>query len=169
MEVGMNPVIGMRKSWHDVMQIDAPPARVFPLLCPVREYEWIESWRCQVLYSESGVAEEGCVFRTNFEDAGQMTWIVSRYEAPWRIEFSCVVPGSYTMRLKLELSAHGTGTTLVWTREFTATDPAGERWVAAYTATQHQAMMEMLARTLKHYLSTGTMLHDTHTQAQPVE
>lgn len=165
----MNPVIGLRKRWRDVMQIDALPAQVFPLLCPVREYEWIESWRCEVLYSKSGVAEEGCVFRTSFDNDGEMTWIVSRYEAPWKIEFSCVVPGSHTMRLMLELSAHGMGTTLVWTREFTATDPAGERWVAAYTGARHQAMMEMLERTLKHYLSAGTMLRDAQAQAQSVE
>jgi hypothetical protein len=169
MEVDMKPVLGVRKCWQYVMQIDAPPERVFPLLCPVLEYDWIEDWRCEVLYTASGVAEEGCIFRTRLKPDGEMTWIVSRYEAPWRIEFACFVPGSHTMQLKLELRSHGAGTTLLWTREFTATDPAGENWVEERSGIEHQAMMERLERMLKHYLSTGTMLRAAPVVTQPVQ
>ena len=165
----MKPVFGVRKSWQDAMQLDAPPERVFPLLCPVREYDWIEDWRCKMIYAESGVAEEGCIFRTSIEPGGQMTWIVSRYEAPWRIEFACFVPGSHTMRLKLELLTQGDGTTLLWTREITSTDPAGEGWVAEQSGSAHQSNMEKLERMLKHYLSTGTMLRVVPPAVQPVQ
>jgi hypothetical protein len=135
----------------------------------VLEYDWIEDWRCEVLYTESGVAEEGCIFRTHFLPEGQMTWIVSRYEAPWRIEFACFVPGSHTMQLKLELRSHGAGTTLLWTREFTATDPAGENWVEVRSGIEHPGMMDRLERMLKHYLSTETMLRIAPAALQPVE
>ena len=50
----------------DHFDVPATPDRVFPLLCPVREYEWIPGWECDVLHSVSGVAEEDCVFRTRF-------------------------------------------------------------------------------------------------------
>jgi hypothetical protein len=33
--------------------LEANPNAVFPLLCPVREYEWIESWKCDLIYSDS--------------------------------------------------------------------------------------------------------------------
>ncbi len=165
----MKPVLSARKSWQDAMQLDAPPERVFPLLCPVLEYDWIEDWRCEVLHSVSGVAEEGCIFRTQFQNEGQMTWIVSRYEAPWRIEFACFVPGSHTMRLKLQLSAQGAGTLLHWTREFTATDPAGEAWVARYPDAEHRNMMTRLERMLTHYLKNGTMLRMASAEVQPVQ
>ena len=150
------------------MQLDAPPDRAFPLLCPVREYDWLEDWRCEVLHTASGLAEEGCIFRTRLTPDGQMTWIVSRYEAPWRIEFSCFVPGSHTMRLKLELSSQGAGTTLLWTREFTATDPAGQSWVAQRSDAERHAQVERLERSLDHYLRTGTMLRLAPPEAQPV-
>jgi hypothetical protein len=26
---------------------------IFPLLCPQREYDWIESWKCNIIYSKS--------------------------------------------------------------------------------------------------------------------
>jgi len=49
-----------------VQQFQAPPGKVFPLLCPLREYEWIEGWQCEMLHSDSGIAEKNCVFRTRF-------------------------------------------------------------------------------------------------------
>jgi hypothetical protein len=169
MEVEMKPVLSERKTWRDAMQLDAPPARVFPLLCPVREYEWIEDWRCEVLHTQSGVAEEGCIFRTRLKTGGEMTWIVSRYEAPWRIEFACFAPGSHTMRLKLELRARDAGTTLLWTREITSTDPVGEVWVAEQSSAEHQSNIWKLERMLKHHLTTGTMLHITPAAVQSVQ
>lgn len=165
----MKPVLSVKKSWLDVMHLDAEPERVFPLLCPVLEYDWIEDWSCELLHSVSGVAEEGCIFRTQFKVEGKMTWVVSRYEAPWRIEFAGFVPGSHIMRLKLKLRPEGAGTSLSWTREFTATDAAGEKWVAAYTEGEHNTMMTRLERMLKYYLNTGTMLHMADVEAQPVQ
>ena len=50
-------------------RLTAPPERVFPLLCPIKEYDWIPQWRCEMIYSKSGVAELGCVFKTDFGDA----------------------------------------------------------------------------------------------------
>ena len=49
------------------MALAAAPARVFPLLCPVREAEWLPGWHAEVLHSASGLAELGCVFRTRDE------------------------------------------------------------------------------------------------------
>lgn len=165
----MKPVLKARKSWQDVMQLDAAPERVFPLLCPVREYEWLEDWKCELLYSASGVAEDGCLFRTSLHTHEPMTWIVNRYEAPARIEFACFIPGSHTMRLKLRLCARGEGTSLTWTREFTATDTAGDEWVAAYTEQEHRTMMVKLECRLKHFLGTGTMLRQADSEVHSVQ
>jgi hypothetical protein len=54
-----------RRVAHEYTQTNpAAPERVFPLLCPVREADWIPGWRYKLIYSESGVAELGCVFTT---------------------------------------------------------------------------------------------------------
>ena len=45
------------------MRLKGNPEKVFPLLCPVREYEWVEPWRCDLVYTDSGVAELDCIFR----------------------------------------------------------------------------------------------------------
>ena len=78
---------GTRVSRAYTMTVEADAQTVFPLLCPVREYDWIEEWRCSMVYSESGVAEVGCVFLTELPGRGVETWIVSRYEPSRAIEF----------------------------------------------------------------------------------
>jgi hypothetical protein len=42
-----------------LQKIQAPPEEVFPLLCPVRETEWVRGWDPIVVYSHSGLAEPG--------------------------------------------------------------------------------------------------------------
>lgn len=62
-----------------VMQLAAAPGEVFPLLCPVREYEWIEGWDCEMIYAATGKAEAGAVFRTAFPAGSPPdTWVISR-------------------------------------------------------------------------------------------
>jgi hypothetical protein len=63
------------------MCLDAQADAIFPLLCPVREFDWIQPWQCEMVYTDSGRAELDCVFKTNFPDDGpEDTWVISRYE-----------------------------------------------------------------------------------------
>jgi len=142
---------------HTSFVVNAAPERVFPLLCPVREYDWIAEWSCQVLHSESGVAEPDCVFRTDF-DGEPMTWVVSRYEPPFRIEFTCFVPDLFVMRLQIALAGNEGTTRLDWTRRWLALGPAGDEWLARRKEGEHEQLMARLSRALRHYLETGDML-----------
>ena len=45
-------------------QLVAEPSKVFPLLCPVREADWVDGWDPLVVLTQSGVAEPECVFVT---------------------------------------------------------------------------------------------------------
>ena len=45
-------------------QLVAEPSAVFPLLCPVREADWIDGWGSISVIAQSGVAERDCVFVT---------------------------------------------------------------------------------------------------------
>ena len=138
--------------------VPAAPAQVFPLLCPVREYQWIVHWRCELLHSASGFAEEDCVFRTASPRGGPMTWVVSRYEPPARIEFTCFVADAYVFRLGIALAAEGAATRLDWTHRWLSTGPAGDAWLAGWSEAEQEKSMDFLRRALTHYLATGEML-----------
>jgi hypothetical protein len=140
------------------MRLSAPPEQVFPLLCPVREFEWIETWKARIVYTESGVAEDGCVFATADEHGGETVWVVSRYEpAAGIIEFVMVTAGLLATRLAIALHADGAGTRAVWRRTFTSLSPAGEM-AMALPAAHAPARLRRLEEQLEHYLATGTML-----------
>ena len=155
----MGQVVSVSKMYMDRFEVAAPPAAVFPLLCPIREYDWLEHWRCELLRSRSGGAEDGCIFRTEFEGGGQMTWIVTCYEPDRRIEFTCFVPEWLIMRLRivLEPSAHG-GTLTEWTREYIATNREGVAWISSHDEDGYRERMARLQKSLAHYLLTGTCL-----------
>ena len=154
------PVIAPRRIFHDDIRVQAPVQSVFPLLCPVREYDWIDGWACEMIHSVSGVAEAGCIFRTQFKGEGQMTWVVSAYEPDRHIAFTCFVHPHLVMRLSIDLEPAAPDATLTrWTREFTVVDGGGEAGLAG--AADHAAYRQMMARlsaALSHYVSTGTCL-----------
>lgn len=135
-----------------------PPTAVFPLLCPVREYDWIDGWQCTVRRSLSGVAEEDCVFETPTPE-GQMTWVVTDYEPLRAIAFTCLVPDIYVVRLSLRLEGDGQGgSALQWMRRFVSIGEAGDAWVASVSTEAFAAKMAYLRAALEHYLKTGSRL-----------
>lgn len=141
-----------------VQQFQAPPGKVFPLLCPVREYEWIEPWQCEMLHSESGTAEKNCVFRTRFpEESSDDVWVINHYEPDARIEF-VRVNALRTMCLSITLTDNGDGTT----------SAINDQLLVGLTEQGNQALdgmadcfsfeMRMGEAMLNHYLTTGKLL-----------
>ena len=98
---------------HEYTQTNAaPPAEVFPLLCPVRETDWVPGWQYRMIYSVSGVAEAGCVFATPNENGSETIWIVTEYDpAALRVAFVWVNPGLVAARIKISLVGNSQGTT----------------------------------------------------------
>ena len=141
------------------------PEQVFPLLCPVREYDWIPGWAGTLVYSRSGIAELGCVFRTE-HPAGPEIWTVSRYQPGQAIGFVRVVAGLWTVLMDLELAPTTTGQTSVRTRHtFTALSPAGAAAIDAMDEEHHRMLWQNLAELAGHYLRTGTMRPEQPTPA----
>lgn len=139
-------------------RFEAPPGRVFPLLCPVREYEWIEPWRCEMLHSDSGIAEKNCVFRTRFPgEPSDDVWVISRYEPDIRIEF-VRVNALRVISLAITLTDNGDGTTrAVNDQLIVGLTEEGNRSLDGM-ADSFSFEMRMGEAMLNHYLSTGKQL-----------
>ena len=149
-----------RLRFSETQHIDATPEAIFPLLCPVREYDWIPGWECELIYTESGLAEDGCIFRTDTSvDDIHDTWVVSRYEPPRRLSFVRVNP-LRAIRYDIVLEPGDDGSTrLLWSQEITALDEAGDAHVAAMREDDFTHLIETEERMLEHYLKTGEALH----------
>jgi hypothetical protein len=150
---------GYRRTRSATMRVAADPESVFPLLCPVREHDWIETWRCEMIHSDSGRAEADCIFKTAFpSDGPEDTWVVSRYEPSRRIEF-VRTNALRVMRYTIELHPLGPGgTEAVWTQVITALNAEGDRFVRSLSDDAFALRMTELERMLNHYLATARML-----------
>lgn len=143
-----------------VQRLEGPPERVFRLLCPVREADWLDGWDPVRVLSESGLAEEGCVFVTT-DGADQTVWTVTRHEpAAGLVEMVRVTPGVTVCRLRITLEAapHGTDATVAY--RHTSLGPRGDDFVAAFTEAHYLAFMRHWERALNHYLRSGECLRE---------
>lgn len=152
---------------HEFTQNNPAAAeKVFPLLCPVREADWLPGWQYRLIYSESGFAELGCVFTTPNPPgsavpdraAAETTWIVTDYDpAAFRITYLWIDPGHIITELRIQLTARGqdAATTSIRYR-YTALSPEGNRELEHYTQEWFESKMQNWERTINHYLRTGT-------------
>ena len=156
---------------HEFVQTNpAAPERVFPLLCPVREADWLPGWQHRLIYSDSGVAELGCVFttprppgsatRAQVDAAAETTWIVTDYDpAALRIAYVWINPGIVITELRIQLEPAGNGATRTQIRyRYTGLSLEGNRELERYTREWFESNMRNWERTINHYLTTGKMM-----------
>lgn len=143
--------------WHQ--DIHGPPEAVFPLLCPVREHDWVPGWQAETIYSESGVAELEGVFTTTRPDKPTSVWTVTRYEPPRHVAYFRVTPGLETVHLDIEVRPAAPGRSKVAIRyTWTGLGPEGDARIEAYTDDDWARMMTGWERSMNHYLATGEKL-----------
>ncbi len=142
-------------------ELAADPDAIFPLLCPVREYEWIHDWRCELVHTTSGLVEPGCVFVTSYAPEGRTVWVTTRHDPAARaVEFVRVSAETLVTRMALRVAPRGAGSRLHIQYTLVALDGAGQAIVdrARATGLPHAEIARAIARRLEHFLSTGAML-----------
>ena len=134
-----------------------PPEAVFPMLCPVREYEYIPPWECDLVYLDSGLAEDGGVFTTHFPTDGAQpdVWVISRYETNRAIEF-VRVSGLRTMVYRVDLRGTEAGGTAVrWEQIITGLTEEGNQHIQTLQQSDFTAMLAHMEELLQHDLATS--------------
>jgi len=129
------------------------PDEIFPLLCPVREAEWVEGWDPLAVYSRSGLAENDCVFTTG-EETPDSIWVITEFDSERRtMEIVRVTPSMTVGRITISLSDDGTGNTsaeIVYL--YTAITPDGEQFVNDYSEEFFRRFMEFSESALNRFL-----------------
>lgn len=152
--------VAARVSHEHVQMNDALPEQVFPLLCPVREAEWVPGWQCRMIYSRSGFAEQGCVFATPNDDGSETIWMVIEYDpAALRIGYVWAHPGRLVAELRISLRAvppDRAATLIRYT--YTGLSAGGNAVVARYDAEWFKQKMRGWETAINHYLRTGSII-----------
>jgi len=156
----MNEFRGMRVVRESIQTNLASPERVFALLCPVREADWVPGWKYRLIYSQSGVAEAGCVFVTPNLDGPETIWVVTEYDpARFRIEFVWLTPNLVAAQIRIRLEANTGGNTtahIVYT--YTGLSVEGNREVERYDEEWFRQKMQGWEMAINHYLKTGRVI-----------
>jgi len=143
--------------------INADPSRVFELLCPVKEAEWLDGWDYTLLHSESGLAEEGCVFLSRQAGEKDTIWMITKRDVQNReIEFVRATPESRIARLTIGVAEKKKQISKVKiTYVITALCEDGNRFLEAFTQENFEAGMKFWEASMNYYLETGKKLAKT--------
>jgi hypothetical protein len=146
-------------------EIDAPPEKVFPLLCPVAEYGWIDNWDCALIFTKSGFNEEGCIFTEEmmgpvlFGAPVKTTWVTDRYDPEnHEIQFVIYARDSAVVRYSVALKGLGAKTTSELDFEFTGMSNDVISMDEEEIRARLLAIVTFISKSLKHYCETGEML-----------
>lgn len=154
-------IVRPNRATHSYRQkLDAPPDKVFPLLCPVREMEWASGWLPDLVVSSSGVAERDATFITS-DKQRKAIWYITRHEPEKGfVEMLKIVPDLTACRLEIQLSANGGGSFADITYSHTSIGPAGDEFVSIFTAGYYEKFMQAWEKALNHFLKTGSRLEE---------
>ena len=150
----------IRKAYTYVQQLDGSADEVFPLLCPVRECDWIAGWNPRLVISKCGVAEAGCVFLTTDGHAPsgvarEATWVITEHDPIERhVAMTKVSPDFLVTRLWISVQpgALPEECRAEIRYEYTAVGPDGEAFVRTHTPDTWTTFMQKWESTLNEYL-----------------
>ena len=140
--------------------INAEPSKVHALICPVREAEWLDGWDCDLIFSQSGFAEAGCVFISRNPGEKETIWLITRRDDQnYLTEFVRVTPESRIAFLTVRIEDGGNHTSrmhIAYT--FTALTEEGNQFIENFTEENFVKDMKFWEATMNHYLETGRAL-----------
>jgi len=136
----------------------AEPSKVFPLLCPVRESDWIDDWDPISVISVSGVAEPDCVFTTD-SSPNDAIWYITRHEPNnGFVEMLKITPLVTACKLTIQLRPTQTGSDAAITYCHTSLGPEGDAFVESFTEDYYIEFMQDWESRINYYLVHGTAI-----------
>lgn len=132
---------------------------VFPLLCPVREVEWIPGWDPRLVISESGFMEKNCIF-IEPENEIEAIWIVTSYKKNQFLDMYRVLPGVCVSQFTISLFENNEVTDAEISYEHTALGESGEKIVSEFTNDNFNEFMSHFEEAINHYLVFGEKIPD---------
>ena len=124
-------------------------------MCPVRESEWLPHFKARVIYSSTGISEDGAIFQTTHDDE-KITWIITKYNPNSLIEMMYIIPDTMIVRINIQLEKHDkkhTKTRIRYTK--TGLTEKGNAEVEKFTEERFNQQMEHWEKAINFYLIHG--------------
>lgn len=149
-----------RVSRKFIQKINSTPDKIFPLICPVKQRDWLDGWNCEMVNSQSGLSEEGCVFKTKHESEVETIWIITKYDVEnYIIEYVRITWGVLAVKINISLEHRYSNITDVNTEYiFTALSEEGNEFIEGKSSKQFFNMMKWWEKSMNYYLESGKKL-----------
>lgn len=148
-----------RVSYSYQQKINGAVKDIMPLYCPVKEMEWCEYWSPQVVYSNSGLVEEDCIFIEPNDDT-DIIWIVTEYNVEaGHVEMIYYEPGIAITKMEIQTqptTKKTTSATVTYTK--TSIGDKGDKVLKGLSQEKYNTMMMAWEKAMNYYLKTGKML-----------
>jgi hypothetical protein len=140
--------------------INAIPDKVFPLLCPIREADWLNGWQYTMIYSESGLIETGAVFSTPYEGEEDTVWVVTKHDLEkHEVEFNRFTHKSRTCVLKIAVRQKDENSSYVnISYTYTGITSAGNDFIDNYIQGSFLEGVTFWEKSMNYFLETGERL-----------
>lgn len=148
-----------RATRRRTIEVQGDADTVFALLCPVREVEWLESWKPLEVFSHSGVAERECVFVSD-DGRRHSTWMITDHDAKHRrVRMVKFTPGFTVCLLEIAVASGPGATSLLDVcYSFTALSEAGNEYVNEFSEQAYDGVMAQWQQALDHFIAHGAAM-----------
>ncbi len=136
------------------------PGKVFPLLCPEREKDWLDGWDYKMVHSQSGLIEQDCVFTTSHHGEADTVWQVTQYDPKeFEVEFLRVTPNENVVKINIKLTPKNSDKTNAHiSYQYTALNEQQNEFVKYKLQESFTESMLWWETAINHYLKTGEKL-----------
>lgn len=133
---------------------------VFPLLCPVREKDWLYGWDYKMIHSKSGLIEKDCVFTSPYMVGVETVWQVTQYDPEkYFIEFIRFSGSDNIVRINIQLEEINKYKTKAHiSYKYTALNEQQNKFLEEEVEQLFTQSMEWWEQAINFYLATGKML-----------
>ncbi|MCI5083781.1 MAG: hypothetical protein MRY78_18935 [Saprospiraceae bacterium] len=151
---------GKQKVLHFTQVNNGKRPEIFPLLCPVREKDWLDGWEYEMIYSKSGLAEENAVFTTPNEDGQPTVWQIIAYDSEnYKIGFLRIRAGYEVVRIHIELTERADELTDCHiSYRYTGLSEERNAFIENELESEFRESMKWWEKALNYYLETNTCL-----------
>lgn len=121
-----------RKTLTYNLRLSGDHLAIFKAFCPIAEEAWVPDWSCNMLYSETGIAEKNCLFTTAHSGMPDMIWVCTEYDLGNAVEYLRVVPEHFVTSIRILTQREEDITACQVTYTHTALTNAGARHIAEH-------------------------------------
>jgi len=152
--------IGKQRTFKYIQINNASRETIFPLLCPVREADWVDGWQYELIHSKSGFAEQDCVFSTPINAHTNAIWQITQYNPnEFELEFIKFIPEGTIVKINICLEPIAENITKsIISYQYTALNEEHNNIIETSQETSFKKLMEYWENAINHYLNTGKKL-----------